>query len=169
MKTKFLLPHRFKILGWLIFIPALILGILHLIVFSFQNIEFLREFLIKINPETKVFALLSQGLFQDTVYFKVVETHILHKVIAVLIILGGMFIAFSRQRTEDEFIAKIRLESLVWAIYINYAILLFCFLFIHGIVFMQIMVMNLFSILIVFILRFHYLLYKLKKSINNEK
>ena len=57
-------------------------------------------------------------------------------------------------------VSKIRLESLVWATYVNYACLLFCILFIYGLPFFNIMVYNMFTLLLIFIIRFHWMLFQ---------
>jgi hypothetical protein len=78
-------------------------------------------------------------------------------------------VAFAKEKHEDEFIAKIRLESFLWATYINYAILLFSFLFFYGIGFMYVMIFNMFTIIILFIVRFNYILYRSTKQLQYEK
>jgi Ca2+-dependent lipid-binding protein len=83
--------------------------------------------------------------------------------------LGAVMVAFAKEKHEDEFIAKIRLESFLWATYINYAILLFSFLFFYGIGFMYVMIFNMFTIIILFIVRFNYILYRSTKQLQYEK
>jgi len=78
-------------------------------------------------------------------------------------------VAFSKEKTEDEFILRTRIDSLLWATYINYFILIFCFIFFFGFEFLYIMIFNMFTILIFFIFRFNYVLYKEAKNLNNEK
>ena len=82
--------------------------------------------------------------------------------------MGGMFVAFAKQKTEDEFIMKLRLLSFQWAILINYSLLLLCFIFIYDLSFLSVMVYNMFTVLILFIFRFHYLLYKFNDSTNEK-
>ena len=78
-------------------------------------------------------------------------------------------VAFSKEKHEDEFVAKTRLESLVWAIYVNYAILTLCFLFFFNMEFLLVMIFNMFTVLIFFIIRFYYVLYKSNKSLSYEE
>jgi hypothetical protein len=51
-----------------------------------------------------------------------------------------------------------RLESLQWAIYGNTLILVLCIAFIHGFLFLDVMIYNMFTPLLIFVLRFHWLL-----------
>ena len=81
----------------------------------------------------------------------------------------AMFVGFSKEKREDEFIAKLRLSSLLWAVWVNYVLLLFAFLFVYGTSFLTVMIYNMFTVLIIFIVRFNYILYKNAKSVSDEK
>ena len=159
MKTKILLPNQFKRIGWIILIPSAILGVLK--VFDVLRFEFL--------DKAKMFALYSDDFPGGGKVCGIVQNNISDEILGILCIIGAILVAFSKEKNEDEFIAKIRMESLVWATYINYAILIFCILFFYSIGFLYVMIFNMFTILIFFILRFHYLLYKSNKSLSHEK
>jgi len=73
------------------------------------------------------------------------------------------------EKVEDEFIANLRLNSLLWAVLVNYVLLLFMFLFIYGLAFLNIMVYNMFTILFLFIGKFNIALYRNSKSGPNEE
>ena len=100
---------------------------------------------------------------------KIVETNITNTLIGVLFIAGAMLVAFSREKQEDEFIGKLRLFALLWAVCVNYALLLIAFIFIQGFAFLTVMVYNMFTVLILFITRFNYLLYVNNKMMPVEK
>lgn len=160
MKTKLLFPYRFKMIGWLLLIPATVLGILCLF-FDFEADFF----------DVQVFAIYGSGDFlsKSSQFLKLAENNVTDEIAAILFIIGALFVAFSCQKTEDEFIAKTRLESLVWATYVNYIILIFCFLFFYEMGFFWVMILNMFTILIFFIVRFYFILYYTKKSLSHEK
>lgn len=158
MKSNYLFPNRFKKIGWFLFIPGLILGIVFLI--SQSDISFF---------DVKVFSVVEQAIFNDTVFFSFTENNILDEIAGLLIIIGALLIAFSKEKLEDEFIAKIRLESLVWATYVNYAILLLSIIFIYDLMFFWVLVFNMFTILIFFIIRFNWVLNKTKNQIRDEE
>ncbi len=165
MKTKFLFPNRFKRIGWMLLVPSAILGIAN-IYFDFK-LKFLDLKVLEIYwgggmnfPPFQHSRLPSIGF---------VKNNITDEICGILFIIGALFVAFSKEKLEDEFIAETRLESLVWATYINYAILILCFLFIYDMEFMNVMILNMFSILIFFIIRFNYILYKTRKSLSHEK
>jgi hypothetical protein len=160
MKTKLLFPNRFKRIGWILLVPSTILGIL--VIFSDFSFDFL---------DLKVFAIYSgTGFFGDSnVMLEFKDNNFTDEVAGILFIIGAIFVAFSKEKQEDEFIAKTRLESLVWATYANYTILIFCFLFFYGMGFFWVMIINMFTILIFFIFRFYLILYMSKKSLSHEK
>jgi hypothetical protein len=160
MKTKLLFPHRFKSIGWILLVPATVLGIL------FMFFDFEPDFL-KVN----VFAIYASGelLSGSSILLNMVGNNISDEIVAVLFIVGALFVAFSREKTEDEFISKTRLESLVWATYVNNIILIFCILFFYDMAFLWVMIFNMFTILIFFIVRFYFILYQTKKSLGHEK
>ena len=163
METRFLLPNKFKKIGWFLLIPSAILGILQIFYLTGSGLKFLN---------LKVFTIYS-GSFapwgSTTVVFGFDKVNLTGTIIGILFILGAVMVAFTKEKHEDEFIAKIRLESFLWATYINYAILLFCFLFFYGIGFMYVMIFNMFTIIILFIVRFNYVLYRSTKSLRYEK
>jgi len=104
--------------------------------------------------------------------FKMIETNVTPTVIGVVLIISAILVAFSKEKQEDEFIAAIRLESLLWATYINYALLVFSFLLLWGESFLYVMAFNMFTLLLIFIVRFNLILHSLKKApvlIGNEK
>ena len=158
MKTKLLFPNQFKKIGLFVLIPSAILG------FMVLFLDFKFEFL-----NIKMISIFSSGFQKSITFFGVTKNNITDEIVAILFIMGALFVAFSKEKNEDEFIAKNRLESLVWATYINYIILLFCIVFFYELEFLTVMVLNMFTILIFFIIRFYYVLFKSKKALSHEK
>lgn len=157
MKKIFLLPHRFKLPGLLIMIPATVIGLM--IMFNEFQISAL---------DTHVFAMYAQDLGADR-YFTMVPDNITNELIGLLFIIGALMLGFSKEKTEDEYIASVRLSSLLWAVYVNYALLIICFLFVYGISFLQVITFNIFTVLIIFIARFNFIIYRNKKRFADEK
>ena len=127
MKSKFLLPVRFKKIGWILLIFGVLFGILDMLP-NYAGI------------------------------FLFLPSNIPNEILGISIIVGGIAVAFSREFDEDEFISKIRLDCLVWAIYWNYGMLLLAFIFVYDLDFFWVMVFNMFTPLLLFILRFNWLL-----------
>lgn len=158
MKANFLFPGKFRTGGWILFIPGLILGVL----FLFFNFE---PTFLEINMP----ALLSESFMDGAVFCTYTETNLIDEIAGVLIIMGGLLIAFSKEKQEDEFISRIRLESLVWATYVNYAVLLLAIIFVYELAFLWIMVINMFTLLFFFIIRFNWVLYQSRKRMPHEE
>lgn len=158
MKAKFLFPNRYKRIGWILLVPSTILGIL--ILFFDYSFNF---------PDSKVFTIYSSSLGGEETILGLMNGNYLNTIVGILFLAGAILVAFSKEKREDEFISKTRLESLVWAIYVNYAILAFCMLFFFSLEFLLVMIFNMFTVLIFFILRFYYILYKTNKSLGHEK
>jgi hypothetical protein len=152
MDSKFLLPNRYKIIGWIILIPSFLMGILWIADFRLEIFS-------------PVFAVWSTKNELFTVIYK----NIYNEIVSVPLLISLMMVTFSKEKNEDEYILKLRLDSLVWSLYINFAILLFSILFIFRDGFYNIMIYNMFLILILFIVRFNFLLYKINKQLLNEK
>lgn len=156
--NKLLLPNRYKRIGWFILIPATILGLI-MAIGGFDDISL----------QAKVFAISYTELFSKGHYFKIIQTDISNTIVGCLFIIGAILVGFSREKDEDEFIANLRLSSLLWAVLVNYVLLFLAFIFIYGTSFWAVMVYNMFTVLIIFITRFNFVLYKSKRRIRDEK
>lgn len=158
MKTRYLFPHSCKKWGWILFFIGLSLGVFARI----NNFE-TDQYLV-----TKVWALINDSLLSKT-YFQWIENGLLDEIIIALIGIGGILIGFSKIKEEDKYSFQLRTESLIWSFYINFALLLISTFLIYGIAYFEIMIYQLFSMLIFFIARFHYVLYIANKSIKYEE
>ena len=159
MKLNFLFPSKFKRIGWFTLIPSAIIGLLILIY------EYEPSFL-----DFNVPAIFVDELFSvNRKTFRMVANNILNEILGVLIIISTFFVAFSKEKSEDEYISKIRFDSLAWAVYFNYAILILTVLFIYDFAFLWVMVFNMFTVLLFFIVRFNWQISKLKKSASYEE
>jgi len=69
--------------------------------------------------------------------------HLFFLASSLLVLVGLFLIAFSKEKIEDEQISQLRLDSLRWAIYLNYFILLLSLVFTNGIDFIDILRLNL--------------------------
>lgn len=158
MKLNYLFPNKYKKIGWLILIPSAIIGLITLILeFEPNCLDF------------NVPAIFIDEFIGDKHFIGIVNNNVLNEIFGVLIIMSSLLVAFSKEKSEDEYISKIRLESLVWAVYLNYAILLISFLFIFDLSFLWVMIFNMFTILLFFIIRFNWQISKLKKSARYEE
>jgi hypothetical protein len=143
MKPKFLFPYWTRYLGWglvLLHVPLSMLGRSH----GMINI-------MDAQPR-------DQGIFTGEHLFFICTT---------LIMSAGLFlVAFAKEKIEDEQIWHIRLESLRWAIFINYFVLIVSLIFIEDVPHM--LELNLWVPLIFFILRFRWVIFRLNQSLKKE-
>ncbi|WMI64852.1 hypothetical protein RBH94_12375 [Aestuariibaculum sp. YM273] len=152
MKTNYLLPHKYKKIGWVLFLSGILFW-LSKIIFDYDTIFF----------ETNVLSIFNSGkeFNGNTVpFFRLEKNDISDEIMSFLIIIGGLLIGFSKEKIEDEFIHKLRHESLVWAIIFNYIVLLLTIVFLYDMNFLNVMIYNMFTPLLFFIIRFNFLKYK---------
>lgn len=155
MTTTFLLPHKYKLLGWIFLILGLICGIYLL----FNDLE---SDLLKV----PVISLFNEPIIGKKGSFQIIENSIFDELTSMLIIVGGLIVGFSKEKIEDEYIAKLRTESLIWALVFNYIVLFLGIVFVYGLSFFQVLVFNMFTPLLFFIIRFNFL--KLKSNSDDE-
>lgn len=152
MISGFLLPNRFKAIGWIILIPSFIFAVLWVAGFR---------------PEVQapVFAIWSN----QNEMFSIIRKDVYNEIISVPLLISLLMVTFAKEKNEDEYISKIRLDSLVWSIYINSVMLLIAIMVVFRDGFHNIMIYNMFTTLILFVVRFYLVLYLNKKQMINEK
>lgn len=156
MKTNYLISNKFKPFGWILFVLGIIAGI-------FLYIAEYESDALTIN----VLSIYSESFIgNEKSFFQITENSILDELIALAIIVGGLLVGFSKEKVEDEFIYKLRKDSLVWAIIFNYAVLIFTIIFVYDLTFFDVLVFNMFTPLIFFVLRFNFLKHK---SLSHEE
>ena len=161
MNKHLLLPNRFKRIGWFLLIPATIAGIF--LAANGFNIEWL---------STHVFAFWYDQvhqIFGNGGAFDWVQLEVGNTLVATIWLIGALMVGFSKEKREDEFIENLRLSSLLWSVWVNYILLLLSFIFIYGSPFFTVMLYNMFTILIIFIIRFNFILYRNSKMAADEK
>lgn len=137
MKSKYLLPHVYKKIGWFISVPLFVIGVLLFPLELFDGARWL-TWLDKF-----------PGEYTD-------------EIIAAGLIIGMLLVAFSKEKIEDEYINKVRLESLQISVLINYLLLIICILVVYDVEFLSVMTYNMFTILLLFIIRFNFIIYRNK-------
>lgn len=149
MKPLKLLPHYFKNIGWIIFIPSLILGIASLTdLFQFADIP------IPVFYNSGFLSNENKGFFLDA------HVSVLQNLAGIFIIIGGTLVGFSKEKIEDEYISNLRLKSVFWSLIVSYAIVLLLFLTVFGTLFFTLMIFIMFLPLVLYVFRFNFLLLK---------
>jgi len=148
MNTLQLFPNRFKMIGWFIFIPSLILGLI-----SLSGL---------MNFEISLPVIYNSGIFNDEnqSFLKTAEIDLFPNLFGILIIIGGIMVGFSKEKIEDEYISSLRLKSVFWSLIVSYSIVLLLFITVFGSLFLTVMILIMFLPLVLYIFRFNYLLLK---------
>ncbi len=157
MKTPYLLPHRFKKLGWIVFILSAIAGVMVL-----QGWE---------SPwlNWPVFAFVNDRNLSEAVFFSWSTDNVTNELVGIAYIVGALLVGFSREKEEDEYISSLRLKALLWATLINYLLVILALMFVYGLGFLTVMVVNMFTTITLFVIAFNLMLYRYYKSAGYEK
>lgn len=139
-KTAYLFPYKTRFLG-------IVLVLVHIPIKLLWDHYFPRGY----NPHNFV--------NEDSVLFS--PPHLFFIGTTLMVLVGLFLIAFSKEKIEDEQIVQLRLDSLRWAIYLNYAILLCSLVLFRGHDSEHILLLNIWLPLLFFILRFQWVLYRL--------
>jgi hypothetical protein len=142
MKSRFLFPHYCRIIGYLCF-----------------AVDILKAVLLKV--------YYPQGFTQEGSVTNI-WMNITNDFNILIVIVGLLLIAFSKEKDEDELISQLRLDSLQWAIYINYFLFIIFVILVHGFKFLEIVAYNVITPLIFFIIRFRWKIFLLNRNLRNE-
>jgi hypothetical protein len=150
MKNSLLISNKYKVIGWVIFVAFGILGSLCVIA----------EFRI---PGFQLYYPPNGGAMGN-------DYNLTNEFAMLGVTIGLLMIVFAKERIEDEYISMLRLKSLQWAVLINYIILIIINFSLYGLGYIFIITYNIWTLLLVFILKFYWNLYQLKREgAKNEK
>lgn len=153
-----LLPHRVKLPGLVLFVISGIIGLTQ----TLTGYEL---------PALKwtVFSLSNTAFLGKQQHFSWTQTNVTATLLGILFIMGGMMAGFSKEKVEDEYTQTLRLSALTWAVWVNYSILLLAFVLVYGLDFLSVMVFNMFTTLLLFNMRYYFLLYLAKYPKNHDE
>lgn len=151
MKNYLLMPSKYKVFGWITFSICISIYI---------YCNFIYTYIYDNGPlEIPGFSIAYADVFlaQST-------ANLTNALLSSGILIGLLLISFSREPNEDEYISFLRLRSWQWAVLISYGILFIANWLIYGYNFFLFMIFNMLTVLIVFIIKFQYSLYRLTKE-----
>ncbi len=153
MKNLLLLPNKYKVLGWILFLAFAALGFFCM--YGEFKIPGFDLNIFNINEDNNItggdFNLTNELAFFGTT-------------------IGILMVVFAKEKIEDEFIAMVRLKSLQWAVLISYIVLIILNFTFYGLGFFGVLFYNSWTVLIVFIVKFNWSLYQLKREgMSDEK
>lgn len=144
MKTRFLFPYWCRYLG------------LACIVFHIPILLFAKSFGFDPHDLPDEPGIFSPG-------------HLFFIATALLMLTGLVLLVFSKEKIEDEQISQLRLDSLQWAIYLNYLVLIITLVFADQQDFKDILRLNLWVPLVFFYTRFRWMIFRLNWSLSKER
>ncbi len=142
MRTRFLFPYWCRYLGYALFL-------IHIPVVLFQKI---------LGFDIPGQHIDNGGLFSPHHLF-IMDT-------TLLMALGLFLAAFSKEKIEDEQISQLRLDSLQWAIYVNYVLLIVSLILSSDTE--HILFLNLLVPLVFFIVRFQWKLFQNNRMLKRD-
>ena len=148
MNKNYLFPHRFRIVGWVLAIVAVV-GYLWL-----PEIHF------------KMPSLYFNTFFDDeneSGFFRMARTNSL-SIAMILLTIGLLFIGFSKEKVEDEFVQYLRAQSLIWATYVTAILFIATTLLIYGIAYIYVPFLVFYVFLILFIIKFRIEVHRFNKG-----
>ncbi len=159
MKNHLLLPNKCRLIGWVL----LPLGLMWLIATSFLNVTVF-EWLKVADKSGK-----QKGIFDtsNTLFSPDFSADLNLTFALVLTFLGLFMVAFAKEKMEDEYVRTVRLHAFQLSVYTNYIVLFLTTIFLYDSAFLVAMEVNLFTILIIFIAVYYYILHikpRLSKS-----
>lgn len=166
MKKDYLFPYRFKWIGWSLFLPFALLffGQMCTNAISDDLISFptlmigvgnLNFFHPNGEPMGFIVGVQREGMFDE--------------ICIVAMSLGLLFVAFARERDEDEYVEHLRLHSFVWAIKANTVLLILGTWFFFGGLYLWFLLLWLFSLFLIYIAKFQWELRKMRKEGGDEE
>lgn len=142
-----MLSYAFRKVGLIV----LLLGIIAAILFFYMGYK----------PgffQIKVFAIYSQ--YFATSYFKLINNDIREEITFLLLLSGELMIIFSKKKKELEIFQQLRLIAAKYSLLLNTFLLIFCTIFLYGLAFAGVMIINCFSLMLIFIITFEILVFK---------
>jgi hypothetical protein len=144
MENSLLIPGKYKVIGWIIFILFACLG------------------LATLYWDYKIPGLILPIKERGGLTFA--DYNLTNELALAGLIIGLMIIVFAREKIEDEYISLIRLKCLQWSVLISFVILFILNFVFYGGSFYIVLIYNMFTIPLIFIAKFNYSLYRLRRE-----
>lgn len=147
MKNNLLIPGHYKAIGWIVFILSACLGLVAL------------HWYFKIPGFS--FPFKNGSLFADY--------NLTNELALAGLIIGLMMISFAKEKVEDEYISLLRLKCWQWSVLISFGVLFILNLVFFGRDFFSFLIYNMFTLPVVFIAKFNYSLFQLRRERENDE
>ena len=150
----YLLPRRFRLTGYVLTAVGILLSYIR---FGLD---------LKLRAlNIKVFAFYSA--YFEKKYFKAIENNFTEEAAMLFLLIGLMFIAFTKEKIENQLVRDLRLKALMSAIYLDFMMISLAVIFIYGLAFVQFLVLNLFLMIFLYVIISKYYFIRYQKEIIN--
>lgn len=156
MKSDYLFPHACKQVGWALFVPFALIGL-------FELFGIIPDNLLTTSMPAFI-ATGEQGLLGQSSF----TNDWLDELTTIALSVGFLLIAFSKERDEDELVSNLRMKSLVFAMKTYTVCLILATLLLYFMAYLYFMFINLFLMMVFFIAKFEYELYRFRKENKTE-
>lgn len=146
-----LLPSGCRIAGWIALLAGSILGVIRF------------HYGIKLHLFDLTVPAIHTSYLEPR-YFTVITNHYSEEVAGALVLVGLVGLAFSRAADEGPRVMQVRTRALLAASYLNAFLLLISLLFVFGLGFIDILILNMFSPLVIYLLVFTQQLHRLRRA-----
>ncbi len=151
MKKNYLFPHYFQWIGLAIAVASFVA----LCVGSYVDFSIRMPALYDGN--------ISFDEESHSGFFQMAETG-MFSIAMPLLIIGLIFLGFSKEKVEDEFVQYLRSQSLIWSTYVTAGLFILGTLLIYGLTYLLIPYLVFFVFLLLFILKFKIALHHYNKG-----
>ena len=151
-----LVAYKYKKPGMFLFLICIMLGIYFFI--TEMSPSFLEYNFSRHDGSTDISDVFGGSLLFNS------AGNFIDEIIILGSIIGGCLWGFSKEKEEDEFLQQIRLNSLIWAFLINYLLVAICTIIVYDFWYLNVMIFNLVTPLVIFLIRYNYLLMKIRKA-----
>ena len=144
MNKEFLLPYGYKRVGWVLLIAAIAVGIFAASIgFEYESVALFRSLQLK-DP-------------------------LINNYIVIGLWLGVLFVGCSREKIEDEMIARIRLNALLIALYIQATFIIVATFVCNNLDYLTVMMYNLVTYPLIFVTAYRSMLWRARKEVCDEE
>jgi len=141
---RFLLPYAFKWIG----VVMVLCGLAGLVLYIWFDFRLMMP----------VFAVYSS--FLETKIMSFVTTNLADELIMIILMTGFFFTAMSKEKVESADLDTLRAESFAKALWTNFVFFLLSVIFIYGVGFLSVVLLNLFTLFVFYLAFFRFSLLK---------
>ncbi len=164
MNSNYLFPTVCKRVGWTLFVPFAVMGL----ILIFGNKQWLPELPCKVIALFNGPEWITDKATGPAPIVQIITNDMIEEVIIFGLVVALALMAFSREKVEDEFVEHLRAKSLVWSLKVNMALLLIASLLLYGNSFMDFTWIYLFGVPLLFVIKFEIELYRFRSTTNEE-